>query len=266
MPLLEWPIALLRHRTFAGKFRLVQKLCPRQGMRTARVYGSIMHLDLSDFIQWQVYLGCFEDRDAKRMKNHLPRGGVMIDAGANVGFFTALAAHCVGPTGKVFAVEPSPYAFGKLQQMITENKLSHVHAEQIALSDAPGELPLYITPDEEHNHTPTLIPSEGLKTVQVPVKTLDERLDAWGISTVDVLKMDVEGYELHVLKGAQRALAAGRIRTIFLEFNEFYLKRAGTSARDLWQTICDQGYQPCYGLTPDQLTRADAVSGFFVRT
>jgi len=265
MPLLEWPIPLLRHRTFAGKFRLVQKLCPRHGMRTAKVYGSTMHLDLSDFIQWQIYLGCFEDRDAKRMKNHLPRGGVMIDAGANVGFFTALAAHCVGPTGKVFAVEPSPYAFGKLQQLISDNKLSQVHAEQIALSDTPGELPLYITPDEAHNHTPTLVPSEGLKTVQVPVKTLDERLDAWGVTSIDVLKMDVEGYELHVLKGAHRTLAANRIKTIFLEFNESWLQKAGASGTELWRFLEAQGFKPQYGLQIDQLNSRDAVSGFFAR-
>jgi protein-L-isoaspartate O-methyltransferase len=91
-------------------------MLPRHGVRTARICGYEFELDLSDFIQRNIYAGTFEASEAKVLMGRLAPGMTFIDVGANVGYFTALAARCVGPTGLVVALEPSPYLSNALPQ------------------------------------------------------------------------------------------------------------------------------------------------------
>ena len=187
--------------------------------------------------------GQFYESDALAlMRRWFRPGGVFLDVGANVGYFTALAARRVGPAGRVFAVEPNPSAYARLRRMVDSNGLSHCTAERIGLSAAPGEVTLYVPPPSHHNDDATMVPVEGWAPTPVPVRTLDECLDEWGVSAVDLLKIDVEGHEPSVVRGAARSLAAGRIRAVLCEFNDYWLRRSGSSPLQLWQALSDAGF------------------------
>jgi hypothetical protein len=108
----------LRAINFRGKGRLLNLLCPKSGVKRAQIFGNSMELDLADLIQRQIYQGTFEPRETASVKRYLRPGMTFVDVGANVGYYTALAANLVaGRGGRVVAFEPSPYAFARLKKL-----------------------------------------------------------------------------------------------------------------------------------------------------
>jgi FkbM family methyltransferase len=226
---------------FRGKTRLMNQIGPAAGTRSTRIFDAAFQLDLTDFIQRQIYLGVFEPQETRIVRTNLRPGMTFVDIGANVGYYTAVAANIVGKSGRVFAFEPSPYAFGKLRSMVARSGFSHVTTTQCGLSDAPGIVNLYLGRDS-HNHTPTMIAHENSDATAVTVETLDNMSDVLGINGIDLLKIDVEGYEARVLAGASELLAARRIRAILCEFNEHWLSRAGSSPEQLEEMVVHAGF------------------------
>src|SRR4029079_6897726 len=97
-------ISLLRPIWFRGKLRLLDPRTAKTGQRTAKVFGCKMNLDLSDLIQRRIYLGCYEPAETAFFRKILRPGHKVVDVGANVGYFTALAASLVGPGGAVVGI------------------------------------------------------------------------------------------------------------------------------------------------------------------
>jgi len=128
MQVLESLIELLRLAHFRGKARLLNRLTEGVGIRSARIFGGRFELDLSEFIQRQVYLGTFEPRETSLVKGYLRPGMTFVDVRANIGYYTALAALLVGAEGRVVAFEPSAYAFEKLSAMASKSDLTQVAA------------------------------------------------------------------------------------------------------------------------------------------
>ncbi len=95
----DWLVQLLRPFSFRGKYRLLTALIPKQGQREACIFGVRSTLDLSDLIQRFIYLGCYEPLETAAVRKVLRPGMTFVDAGANIGYFTWLAARLVGPTG-----------------------------------------------------------------------------------------------------------------------------------------------------------------------
>jgi len=234
--MIELLIDRLRPFQFRGKARLLHRLSPHGGERDAVVFGARFRLDLDDYIQRSIYLGTFEAAETRLITKYLNRGMTLVDAGANVGYFTALGAQRVGTEGQVVAFEPSPYAFQRLSRMVAENRFANVSAINAGLSDAPGLLKLYLG-KESHNHTPTMVPHANTTETPVPVQTLDLEMARLGIDSIDLLKIDVEGYEGKVLRGATNLLRERRIKAILCEFNEEWLSKAGSSCARLEELL-----------------------------
>lgn len=240
---IEFLSRLLKPFHFRGKARLLHALCPKQGMREATVFGYRMELDLGDWGPRCIYLNVFEPEETALVKRYLKPGMTFVDVGANVGYYTLLAASLVGKEGTVLAFEPSPYVFGKLAGAVERNNLSgQVNIMQAGLSDCAGELELYL-PKKPGNHTPTMIPNDGGTPLSVPVYRLDEWLRDQGIERVDMIKMDVEGFEPNVIAGAASYLEQGKVRSIVCEFNRHWLEANGSSAAILYELIVGQGYK-----------------------
>jgi FkbM family methyltransferase len=218
-------------------------LVPHEGERTIELFGYRVRLNLGDFIQRHIYLGDFESFEARLVRKVLKPGMSFVDVGANVGFFTLLASSLVGPSGRVFALEPSLPVFQRLEATLRENGISQARAFSLALGAEPGTLNLHFTALTDSNHTPSMIVQEGARTVPVQVRTLDDCLEEWGLERVDLLKVDVEGFEPRVFAGASRALAAGRIRAILCEFNDPWLRSAGSSAAELYAMLRGHHYR-----------------------
>lgn len=219
-------------------------LLPNEGVRTASIYGARMALDLADFVQRKMFMGSFEDEETRWVKRVLHRGMTAVDVGANVGYYSALAAHRVGPTGRVIAFEPNPSAFEGLRRWIEANSVAQAKCFQIAISNVPGKLTLYIPPASEHHNNANLISGGATDTsAVVPAQTLDSMLETLAIDRVDFLKVDVEGYELRVMEGAERSIRAGRIRAILAEFHPATLSRGGTSTEELLRWLEERRFQ-----------------------
>lgn len=237
---MELIINAVRNVQLRGKARLLNKIGPHTGTRLCKVFGLTFTLDLSDWIQRQIYFGTFERQETKIVRKQLRPGMTFVDVGANVGYYTALAATLVGPSGRVVAFEPSPYAFRRLKQLIADNNLKHVTALNEGLSDVAGRLNLYLGIGS-CNHTPTMVPHENSSGVEVAVRTLDAVAEELGISQIDFMKIDVEGHELRVLAGARRLLTERRIKNLLCEFNEHWLLQAGSSPEVLERLIASGG-------------------------
>src|SRR4051812_1076691 len=93
----------LRPLQFRGKRRLLAPLAPTAGKRRARIFGADLELDVSNYVDSSIFIGCYEPVNAFLFKQILRSGGVGVDIGANIGYFTLLAASLVGKTGRVIA-------------------------------------------------------------------------------------------------------------------------------------------------------------------
>jgi FkbM family methyltransferase len=237
----------LRPFHFRGKARLVELVCPREGERVADVFGYKTKLDLGDLMQRKIYFHAFEPRETERVRAFLKPGMTFVDVGANIGYYTFLAASCVGSSaGQVLAFEPSPYAVGRLTDAVRTNHIPHIRIFPVALGAEPAELPLYV-PLRPGNHSPTMLANAGGKPVNVTVRRLDDCLREASVDRVELLKVDVEGFEPDVLRGAGDFLARKKIRAVLCEFNAFWLHRNGSSAEELYDLLLSFGYRSSGG-------------------
>jgi FkbM family methyltransferase len=233
--------------SFRGKVRLLALVTPREGLLTARIFGQELHLDLSNFLDRMIYMGCYEPLNTYRFKRVLQRGMVVVDVGANIGYFTLLAASLVGEEGQVFAIEPWPANFAVLQQSIARNALRHVRAFPFGLGATEG-LGHVSQADQRvfNNRTATMAGDEGTGT-PVAVRTLDHCISEWHLDRIDLLKIDVDGYETQILEGASNALRSGVVRNIIIELNEFWLQRTNSSSAAVRATLRSAGFRDLAG-------------------
>ena len=180
--------------------------------------------------------GWYEPDTVQVFSTLLRPGAVFLDVGAAFGQYTLLASRAVGDTGRVYAFEPDPVSFGLLCGNVKRNRLGNVTTAQIALGDAAGALDLYIgSPDNlgttslsrPYNHTG--------QTVRVDVVPLDQCLER-----VDLIKIDVEGAESLVIRGAEKVLATRP--TLVIEFEETNQARFGSSCAELARMLRTMGY------------------------
>jgi len=209
---------------FRGKARLQDQLLPKGGHVRARVFGLPVDLDLSDVIQRDICAGLYEPHETAWLQQHLRPGMTFVDVGANIGYYTWLASSLVGDGGRVLAFEPGPYAAQSLRKTLLNGSVRNVVCHQLALSDEPGEAILYVPPESAGNYNPSLTPYlPNMTAVPTQVAILDAYLDDEQVKIVDVLKIDVEGVELKVLRGASRAFSNHRIRAVLCECGEHSL-------------------------------------------
>lgn len=131
----------------------------------------------------------------------------VIDVGANVGVYTFLFARCVGQSGKVYAIEPTPGCLECLKSTTTQNKLNKVvQVIEAAVGEEPGEVYLVDEGASVFNRIVTDPMSVIEETKPVRQITLDELWISEGNPTIDLLKVDAEGAEVPVLKGARKIL------------------------------------------------------------
>ena len=234
----------LRPLQFRGKERLANAIIPKAGHQTASIYGSRFSLDLSDFIQRHIFAGSYERVESQIIRGMLRPGMTFVDVGANVGYYTALAAEAVGADGRVFAFEPSEYAFPRLRRMVQVNRLNYVTVLQCGLADAPGQMTLYGGAEDDllNNHTATMVPNDNPHQRLVEIDTLDRLAERLNIEHIDVLKIDVDGLEELVLRGASALIHESRIDNVMVECSEFWLQRMNTSTPEIAEYLTSNGF------------------------
>jgi FkbM family methyltransferase len=139
----------------------------------------------------------------------LERGMKVVDVGANLGYYSLLAAKAVGKTGRVWGFEPEPHNILLMTKSIHASGLQNVEPVQMALSDKPGTGKLYLAPPSEPN-AHTLTQDRGLGSLNVPTTSLDDFWQAKGLGRLNLLKVHVFGDEPLVLRGSRRVLRDSR--------------------------------------------------------
>ena len=227
--------------------RLHRKLAPPEGRVTTRLArGFTLHLDLSDPVQRRLFF--FGDYDERREADLITRvlapGEVFWDVGANLGYFTLLAARCLGNTGQVVAFEPGPSASACLTDNISQNPFTNILAYPVAASDREGNAILYSVQGWPDGRANLFRPGAG-QTESTKVRTVT--LDGWraeqGLAGPDFIKLDVEGAELAALTGARETLAAGE-PLLLVEMKEAIFQSLGTDRLAIQEFLGRLGYQP----------------------
>ncbi len=160
---------------------------------------------------------------------HPSRGDIVIDIGAHMGRYTIPSSKYVGPNGKVIAIEAHPYNFKMLERNISLNRLTNVTAIKCALYSKREKVKLYL-PDEKQGYTMHhsvmsnyLITKYSEKMeqnyIEVQAYPLDELIRTTDVKQVNWIKIDVEGAEYEVLKGAEDILTASRRISILVEIH-----------------------------------------------
>jgi len=184
--------------------------------------------------------GEWEPSETAFFERVLRPGMTFVDAGANLGYFTTLASGLVGSSGLVLAIEPEPLNFALLEKNIALNRCTNVRSINAALGDSAGTARLHLSPTNFGDHR---LASESVSrdAVEVRVDRLDSVLESMAVGSVDCMKIDVQGYEMHVLDGMPRLLAAG-IQYLVMEYWPQGLRNAGSNGDDLLRALQTHGY------------------------
>jgi FkbM family methyltransferase len=206
-----------------------------------------MRLRLEDNVQRWIYLGLYENEEVETCRQSIGPGATCVDVGANVGWFTLHFAAWVGRSGRVIACEADPNIAEALRQNCQLNGFANrVEILNSAVSDLPGTI-RFIRSSQGSSGWGSVLPqpgNQGGTTLDVPATTLDEILSSRGIRDVAYLKIDVEGYEFAVLKGAAQSLNAGIIRNILIEWVGTAHTLQGESLEGMDAVFRASGYVP----------------------
>ena len=179
--------------------------------------------------------GIWEPYESRLVLDSLQPGGVFLDVGANLGYFSLLAATRVGPTGRVIAVEPDPDNFSLFQHSVAHNGLSDVvQAHRLALSDRDGEARLYLSEDNRGDHQ-VFATGEARKSVPVTLRRGADLLDAVK-ARIDLVKIDTQGSEYDVVEGLLPVLVRCRPR-LLVELTPLSLRQCGSSGSKLIERL-----------------------------
>jgi len=211
--------------------------------------GVNMLLDPEDYVSRTLLeTGQWEADSWAIVKQHLPPGGTFVDVGAHIGIYSLKAARVVGSQGRVISIEPNPDTLQKLRDNIQASGDTNVAVQPFACSDAETDLDLFAAARANTGGTSlSRANAEQVGAVSavyhVHARPLDAILEAAGVSGVDVIKIDVEGAEMLVLKGARQTLARYS-PVISVELIDRQLKSMGTSAAEVTEFLRSQGYTP----------------------
>ena len=162
----------------------------------------------------RMFVGSYEAEELNLMRRSLWPGQTIIDAGANIGYTARFFAEAVGETGKVYAFEPNPLIFPLLEKNVAGSE--QVKTFNLGLSSRTDEIDLFLA---GNNHSVASFSEkypamhlayrkdETVRSVRVKVVSGDELVRAEGINHIDAIKLDVEGWELHVLAGFEKTIA-----------------------------------------------------------
>lgn len=217
--------------------------------------GSVLILNQNDpVVSGALALGVYEKAETKFFREGRSPDMVFLDIGANIGYFSALALEVL-EKGSIIALEPDPENFRFLERTIAANpsKADRVRCINKAAADRNGTFQLHTSSSNRgDNRLYSNDRSEG--SVEVEVCTIDSLLESIGISSVDFIKIDVQGFEGHVFRGMRRILQSSPNLTVLSEFWPHGLRGAGSDPEELlreWEAL---------GLTLYELTPQGSIT------
>jgi len=208
-----------------------------------------------------VYCGLPEYDEMLFVSNYLEPGDCFVDVGANIGVFSLIAAKRVGRAGKVFAFEPLQKIGDRLKENLDLNQIDWVEIQEKCVGDFDGEVKFTEGRDLSTGHLATSLQSEeGLdhkNDFMAPICRLDTFLSDKECASIPIVKADVEGSELFMLKGAVETLKNKKVDVWILESNH-RCKLYGYPRSEMFDLLRDYGYSLC--LYDAKLNRIEEIS------
>ena len=157
----------------------------------------------SELLRWRIHEPFFTSEILKRIS----KGGVILDIGSNIGYYAVHEAVLVGPKGLVIAVEPQPHVYKALLISFKTNGLKNYIAFKRAISNTRGSIELAISSLSNWSRVDVYgRDSDVLKRIVVEASSVDELVNELGLQKLDLVRMDVEGYEEKILEGMQNTI------------------------------------------------------------
>ncbi len=164
---------------------------------------------------------------------------VFIDVGANIGLMSIFSSRAVGNKGKVYSFEPVLETFSILKKNIEINEISNIEVFNIGVGDRKGRSFIYTNPSAGKGSSSFIRPADQneSKEYETIVETLDEFLISHRVANIRMLKIDVEGWELHVLRGSESLLRSPQAPIICIEYSE--LTGSNNDSEDIYSYITE---------------------------
>ncbi len=236
-------IILCRLHYFFSKLFPSNTHYPKYTYRTVSRNGINYHLDISDYQEYLIYFDLKEDSSVPFLEYAPLKEGVFIDIGANIGQTSLNLSKKLGKVvHKIYAFEPFPVTFEKLKNNILLNNFSSIEIFNVALGNEEDIMKMEISCPTNSGGYKVAPKNSIIKNewVQVLQKKLDDfyKLD----NPIQFIKIDVEGYEMEVLRGAEKVIKKN-MPLMVIELNDLNLKRQNSSARELVSFVKELGYK-----------------------
>lgn len=251
-------LGLTRNWRLPGKERLSHWFSPSEKFNADLKNGIVwlsdediaIYTTADNFIEWSILTtGTYEDEINKAIKISLKPGNVALDIGANIGLQTLRMSQSVGAEGSVLSFEPLNYLQEKFNRNMALNKVSNVKLMPFALSDKESEAEFKVDPNSWNQGTFSIAGSaDGSITQLVHIKIADDVQEIKDLTRLDLIKIDVEGFELPVLKGLNNTLAKFKPRIIF-EYDMNYWHANGQSMEQCFTFLRNLNYM-MYQINP----------------
>jgi FkbM family methyltransferase len=238
----------------------------RKGRMNRRIRGYPLRItfDGGSYIgRFLDYRGIYEESVIRKLASVLHPGMAFVDVGANIGLHSLVAAHRVGVSGRVLALEPQRRVYERLKANIALNNLSQITTLNLAAGAGHSELPLYQLSQNNDGLATLALSADERSSMQENVRM--EPLDAliqrvFGDAQPDVIKIDVEGAELEVLRGATLTFQRSQLTHVFVECIERHLNRFNATSGMVIQWLVNAGFK-VYGLKAGRWVRLSPEDG-----
>lgn len=208
---------------------------------SAFVQGHKMFLDPRDSLNLSID-GIYEEYETELVKKEIKRGDVILDLGANIGYYTLIFAKLVGESGKVFAFEPDPDNFALLKKNVENNGYQNVVLINKAISDKTGKLKLYINKEDNKGDHRIHDWHDGRESIEIESIKLDDYFKNYN-GKIDFIKMDIQGAEFEAVQGMFHLLNNNQNVKILSEFWPVGLKRSGVEPLLYLELLLQKGFK-----------------------
>jgi len=205
-----------------------------------------MYLDITNPHTWDLRNNKnYEDNVKKIFLDKISEGDIVIDVGANIGYFSLLAAKKIGPTGKIIAVEPLEQANNWLKKNFQINNFENCEVLEVAIGDKQGIMKMYkkSKSSEMAIMDPGISKTNLLVSGEIEIDTLDNIISKKKIDRVNLLKIDVEGFEYEMLLGCKESFKEKKIQNIICEVHGKYLKNRGIDEQKIYLLLEENGFK-----------------------
>jgi len=203
--------------------------------------GQKLFLDKEDSLLLSTRKNNYDRFEIECLKQIIKNGDIVVDLGANIGYYTLILAQLVGKSGHVYAFEPEPSNFEILSKNVKENKHDNVTLVQKAVSDKNSKIKLYVSKRNLASHR-IFDAEDKRKSIEVDVTTLDEYFQK-SKKPIKFIKMDVEGAEGATILGASKIIEDSKNLVIMMEYFPKWIKKFGDIPEEILKSLVGKKFK-----------------------